>query len=229
MSHVLLKHPNFHDGVRMHNFALLVLLAAVTPTAGRAQQGEPVTYAITRGGAPIGEEVSTLKPGEARNPGGTTLIVRAKYPGLPRDSSLEAMLQRNAKLQLVLFQLDVHDETGGSTILAAGSGARLLLRTDTPGSRAVREVPAGENVVLLDDHVLGLYQAVADLATTTGASVVGIYPRTGRRVLFQARRGDAAQAQRITLSGELTGVLQVNDAGRLVRIELPAGLVATAR
>jgi hypothetical protein len=199
------------------------------PVPAAAQQGASVTYGITRGGAEVGEEIATLSTNNTGDPAGTTLVVRAHYPGSPRDSALEAMLQRNGDGQFVSFQLDVHDETGGSTILAAGSGARLLLRTDTPDSRAFREVPAGQNVVLLDDHVLSLYQAVADLATPAGTRMVGIYPRTGRRVQFQARSGDGAEARRITLSGQLTGTLLVNESGRLVRAELPAGLVAAAR
>jgi hypothetical protein len=48
-------------------------------------------------------------------------------------------------------------------------------------------------------------------------------------VQFQARRGDAGQERRITLSGQLTGSLQVNATGRLTRAELASGLVATAR
>jgi hypothetical protein len=213
----------------MRVLAPLVLAIVVLPLPALAQQGEPISYSITRGGSDLGEEIATLSAGDDRNPGGTTLVVRAHYPGSPRDSALEAMLQRDGARQFVLFQLDLHDEAGGSTILAAGSGARVLLRTDTPGSRAVREVPAGENVVLLDDHVLSLYQAVADLASPAGTRMVGIYPRSGRRVQFEARRGDGDQARRITLSGQLTGTLLINAAGRLVRAELPAGLVAAAR
>lgn len=213
----------------MRVVAPLLLASLFAPLPVLAQQGEPLTYAITRDGATIGEEVSTLKAGDERNPGGTTLVVEARYPGSPRDSSLEAMLRRNADRQLVLFQLDVHDETGGSTILAAGSGARIFLRTDSPGSKAVREVRGASSVVLLDDHLLALYQAVADLATPDGAAIVGIYPRSGRRVQFLARRGDADQARRITLTGQITGTLVVNDVGRLVHVELPAGLVAAAR
>lgn len=213
----------------MRVLAPLVLAVMVLPLPASAQQGEPVTYSITRGGAEIGREVATLSASDGANPGGTTLIVRAHYPGSPRDSALEAMLQRDGSKQFVLFQLDLHDESGGSTILAAGAGARVILRTDTPGRKAVREVPSGENVVLLDDHVLSLYQAVADLATPAGSRLVGIYPRTGRRVQFEARRGDGDQARRITLAGQLTGTLLINEAGRLVRAELPDGLVAAAR
>ncbi len=153
----------------MRTLAVVMLTIAV-PVSMQAQQNASLTYAISRDGATIGEEVTSLTAGDARNPGGSTLVIRAHYPGSPRDSAIEAMLQRDRDHQLILFQLDLHEETGGTTILAAGSGARVLLRTDTPGSRAVREVPAGENVVLLDDHVLGLYQAVADLATSAGAS-----------------------------------------------------------
>lgn len=213
----------------MRVVAPLLLASLIAPLPALAQQGEPLVYTITRDGATIGEETATLKPGDGRNPGGSTLVVEAKYPGSPRDSSLEAMLQRNADHQLVLFQLDVHDETGGSTILAAGSGARVLLRTDSPGSRAVREVRAAGNVVLLDEHLISLFQAVADLATPDGTAMIGIYPRTGRRIQFQANRSDADQGRRITLAGQLTGTLQVNDAGRLIRAELPAGLVASVR
>jgi hypothetical protein len=213
----------------MRVLAPVVLAVLMFPHPVLAQQEAQVTYSVTRDGAEIGQEVATLTAGDNRNSGGTTLVVRAHYPGSPRDSALEAMLQRDAARQFVLFQLDLHDDAGGSTILAAGSGARVLLRTDTPGSRAVREVPAGDNVVLLDDHVLSLYQAVADLATPAGTRMVGIYPRNGRRVQFVARQGDGAQARRITLSGQLTGTLVVNEGGRLVRAELPAGLVAAAR
>ena len=215
----------------MRVLALSALILAVAPPAARAQSGEPVTYTVSRNGAEIGQEVSTLKPGEARNPGGSTLVISARYPGSPRDSALDAMLARDRDRQLVLFQLDVKDEGGGSTILAAGSGARLLLRTDTPGSRAVREVPARGTVVLLDDHLIALQQAVADLATPDGTPITAIYPRTGRRVQFVARtEGDAGPRRRITLSGQLSGTLHVNANGRLVGVELPAsGLTATAR
>jgi hypothetical protein len=221
--------PNSGPEARMRRLAPLVLAILAIPSPALAQQGEPVTYSISRDGAEIGKEVATLSAGDASNPGGTTLVVRAHYPGSPRDSALEAMLQRDGARQFVLFQLDLHDESGGSTILAAGSGARVILRTDTPGSKAVREVPSGENVVLLDDHVLSLYQAVADLATPAGTRMVGIYPRGGRRVQFQASRGNGDQARRITLSGQLTGSLLVSESGRLVRAELPGGLVAAAR
>ena len=213
----------------MRRLAPLVLAVLALPQPASAQQGEPVTYTITRAGAEIGKEVATLSDGDANNPGGTTLIVRAHYPGSPRDSALEAMLQRDAARQFVLFQLDLHDDAGGSTILAAGSGARVILRTDTPGAKAVREIPSGENLVLLDDHVLSLYQAVADLATPTGTRMVGIYPRTGRRVQVAARQGDGDQARRITLTGQLTGTLLVSSSGRLLRAELADGLVAATR
>lgn len=214
----------------MRVVACLAAVVVALPGVARAQRGEPVTYTVTRAGAEIGQEVARLKTGRIRDIDGSSLTVESHYPGSARDSALEAMLQRDQHQQLVLFQLDVHDDAGGSTILAAGSGARVLLRTDTPGSRAVREVPAGENVVLLDDHVLSLFQAVADLATPSGTRITGIYPRTGRRVEFLARQGDSDAARRIVLSGQLIGTLDLNAAGRVIRIDLPsAGLVASAR
>ena len=109
-------------------------------------------------------------------------------------------------------------------ILAAGSGARLIVRTVAKGSESGRELPGGPDVVLLDDQVFSLYLPVAELATPDGRQLTGIFPRSGKRATFTARResGTPGGAGRVSLSGDLTGTLVVDGRGRLERLELPA-------
>jgi hypothetical protein len=85
-------------------------------------------------------------------------------------------------------------------------------------------------VVLLDDSIFSLYHPVAELATPAGRPLTAIFPRSGRRATLTARResGTAGGASRIALSGDISGTLQTDANGRLMRLELPdKGLVIT--
>jgi len=98
------------------------------------------------------------------------------------------------------------------------------------GSESGRELPGGPDVVLLDDAVFSLYHPVAELATPAGRTLTAIFPRSGKRATFTARResGSAGAAGRVALSGEITGILVTDAHGRLERLELPAkGTVVT--
>jgi len=83
--------------------------------------------------------------------------------------------------------------------------------------------------VLLDDGIFSLYAAVANLATPAGRPLTAIFPRTGKRATFSARReaGDAGSV-RVTLAGDIGGTLVTDPDGRLIRLELPnQGIVVT--
>ena len=98
-----------------------------------------------------------------------------------------------------------------------------MVRTVARGSESGRELPGGPDVVLLDDEVFSLYATVADLATTAGKRLTAIYPRTGRRAAFTARReGQAGSSRRVILTGDIAGTLVTDGDGRLERLELPA-------
>ncbi len=118
---------------------------------------------------------------------------------------------------------------GNIVILAAGSGARLIVRSVTKGSEAGRELPGGRDLILLDEGVYSLYLPLVDAATPSGARLTAIFPRSGRRATLVARREPGAEgAVRIQLSGDVTGTLTVDAQGRLQRLELPgAGIVVT--
>jgi len=206
----------------MRSAALLMMLLPVLPAA--AQEPLETKLVVTQGGQEIGREEFTLLASRGRGLPGSTIIAAARYPSINPSTRLAATLERTPDSALAKFQLDVESAGAVTVILAAGSGARLIVRTVAKGSESGRELPGGPDVVLLDDAVFSLYHPVAELATPAGRALTAIFPRTGKRATFTARResGTAGGASRVALSGEITGTLITNAQGRLERLELPA-------
>jgi hypothetical protein len=204
----------------IHAVALLLLLAH---QAAPAPAQAPVTLTVKQGGKEIGREDFTLTKGRGRGAAGTTLNATAKYPGTVPTTRLTASLERTAEFAIAKFQLDVESPSGTTVILAAGTGARLVVRTVATGSESGRELPGGPDVVLLDDEVYSLYSAIADLATPAGKRLSAVFPRTGKRASFTARLETPGQGEavRIALTGDIAGTLLTDNEGRLRRLELP--------
>lgn len=203
--------------------AALCLLLAHQASPVLAQATAPITLVVTEGGTEIGREEFTLTSGRGRGASGTTLAATAKYPATTPTTRLTALLERTPESAVAKFQLDVESAGGTTVILAAGTGARLVVRTVAKGSESGRELPGGPDVVLLDDEVYSLYATVADLATPAGKRLTAIFPRTGRRVAFTAQRERAAGGdRRVVLTGDLAGTLVTDADGRLQSLELPA-------
>jgi hypothetical protein len=202
--------------------ALLLLLAHQTSPA-LAQADAPTTLIVMQGGKEIGREDFTLTTGRGRGAAGSTLSATARYPAAAPTTRLTAELERTAEFAIAKFQLDVEGPGGTTVILAAGSGARLIVRTVATGSESGRELPGGPDVVLLDDEVHSFYSAVADLATPAGKRLTAIFPRTGKRASLTARlEPGQGKAKRIVLTGDIAGTLLTDSEGRLQRLELPA-------
>ena len=168
---------------------------------------------------------------ERRGAAGTTLTANARYPAVAPTTRLSAVLERTPDFALAKFQLEVDGPDGTTVILAAGSGARLIVRTVAKGSESGRELPGGPDVVLLDDGVYSLYTQVADLATPSGRQLTAIFPRTGKRASFSARResGGEGGTSRTVLSGDVTGALVTDAEGLLQRLELPGRSITVTR
>jgi hypothetical protein len=214
----------------MRRAALLLLMLHAAPAS--AQEPLESKLIVQQGGREVGREEFTLRQGRGRGLPGSTLIAAARYPATSPTTQLAATLERTPgpEFGLAKFQLDVEGPAGTTVILAAGSGARLIVRTVAKGSESGRELPGGPDVVLLDDQVFSLYAAVADLATPAGRPLTAIFPRTGKRASFTARResGSEGGASRVTLSGELSGTLSTDGRGGVQRLELPGrGTVVT--
>src|SRR6185295_7978570 len=212
----------------MRSAALFMMLLPVLSAA--AQEPLETKLVVTQNGQEIGREEFTLRSTRGRGLPGSTIIAAARYPSANPTTRLAATLERTPDTALAKFQLDVDSAGVVTVILAAGSGARLIVRTVAKGSESGRELPGGPDVVLLDDMVFSLYHPVAELATPAGRPLTAIFPRTGKRATFTARResGSAGAAGRVALSGEITGTLVTDAHGRLERLELPAkGTVVT--
>jgi hypothetical protein len=204
--------------------AALCLLLAHQVSPALAQAASPITLVVTEGDKEIGREEFTLTSGRGRGASGTTLTATAKYPATMPTTRLTALLERTPESAVAKFQLDVESSSGTSVILAAGTGARLVVRTVAKGSESGRELPGGPDVILLDEEVFSLYATVADLATPAGKRLTAIYPRTGRRIAFTAQRDEVAggDRRRVILTGDLVGTLVTDAEGRLHSLELPA-------
>ena len=209
--------------------ALLLLLRAASPAGALQGSAAGIQLRIEENGRETGRETFTLEQGRARGAAGTTLTASARYPAGNPTTQLQAVLERTPDFSLAKFQLEVDAPSGPTVILAAGSGARLIVRTVARGSESGRELPGGPDVVLLDDAVHSLFATVASLATPAGRRLTAIYPRTGKRATFTARReGGASGSVRIALTGDITGTLVTDGDGRLQRLELPGqGLLVT--
>ena len=203
--------------------ALLTLLLPVLQAAAQEPPLE-TKLVITQAGQEIGREEFTSRPTRARGLPGSTIIAAARYPANGPTTRLAATLERTPDSALAKFQLDVESGGAVTVILAAGSGARLIVRTVAKGSESGRELPGGPDVVLLDDAVFSLYSPVAELATGAGRTLTAIFPPSGQRATFSARRdsGTPGGAGQVSMSGDITGTLVTDARGRLERLELPA-------
>ena len=201
----------------------LAVVVLVFASAGRlvAQEPSEVKLVVQQGNREIGREEFALNRGRGRGAPGSTIRARARYPANNPTLKLTAILERTPESALAKFQLDVDGPNGQTVILAAGSGARLIIRTVAKGSEAGRELPGGPDVVLLDENVFSLYMAVADQATPSGKSLTAVFPRTARRASFVARREPGGL---INLDGDIRGSLETDASGLVSLVLLESGI-----
>ncbi len=206
--------------------ALLACLLLVRAASLAAQDTFDQTLSVQQGGKEIGREDYSVRPGSRT--GAVVITARSRYPATNPTTLIRATQERASDGGIAKFELDVQQPEGNVIILAAGSGARLIVRSVSKGAEAGRELPGGRDIVLLDDRVFSLYLAVANAATAAGARLTAVYPRTGRRATIIARRDSAPEGATIKLSGDVTGTLTVDGQGRLQRLDLPsAGILVT--
>ncbi|HET6836543.1 MAG TPA: hypothetical protein VFH24_00805, partial [Gemmatimonadales bacterium] len=115
------------NGEAMRLAALLLVLLPASQAV--AQETNQTKLVIEQGGREVGREDFTLTAGRGRGAPGTTLRANARHPANNPTLRLGATLERTQDFTLAKFQLDVEGPNGSTVILAAGSGARLIIRT----------------------------------------------------------------------------------------------------
>lgn len=190
-----------------------------------AQQTYENVLSIQQGGKEIGREEYSIQ--RAVGSSATVIKAQARYPATSPALQIAATQERSPTAGIAKFELDVQAPEGNVVILAAGSGARLIVRSVSKGSEAGRELPGGKDLILLDDNIYSLYLQLLDAATPSGARITAIFPRTGKRATLVARRDEGPDgATQIQMTGDVTGTLTADSQGRLQRLELPsAGVV----
>jgi hypothetical protein len=185
-----------------------------------AQQAYDNALTVEQGGKETGREEYSIQRGSGQS--ATIIKAHARYPATSPTLQIALTEERSPTAGIAKFELDVQAPEGNVVILAAGSGARLIVRSVTKGSEAGRELPGGKDLVLLDENIYSLYLQLVDAATPSGARLTAIYPRTGRRATLVARRDAGPNGTvQVQMTGEVSGTLTVDAQDRLQRLELP--------
>ncbi len=202
----------------------LLLFLCLSATALAAQTtGDRGVFTIQRGESPLGREEFSIQPGAGGGASGSTLASLVRYPAAGPTVQIQAMLERNAVGAVVALQMDTRQPAGLSRVYGAALKDNLTIRQTTPTAESVREYPRATGIVVLDDSVFALYQVVAERATTAGARLPVLFPRTGRRGQLTATRSSPTI---VDLTGVVTGSLTLDTAGRLMGVALSDGVSA---
>jgi hypothetical protein len=205
----------------MKRFTAGILLLTVV-TAVEAQSIDEGTFSIRQGGREIGREDFAIQSGRQGAPTGSTLTSRIRLPAVRPSFTQESVIERRQDGSFA--NMVIHYRAGGvdGRVLAEIARNVLRIHNASGGTEGIREFPAAENLIGLADSSFALYTAVADLATPEGRRIAGVYPRSGRRVSFTARReGDPQEGTRIVMAGEIAGTIWLDGSGHLMRIEFP--------
>jgi len=213
----------------------LRVLALGLPGVLAAQEGDQAALSIKEAGREIGHEDFTLRPTRPGRPVGDSLITVARYPETRPLSTIQGVLQLSTKGAPLSLSLDYQNGRQGETFLTSVSRTRVTVRRVARGSESARELPGGDQILLLDDSLFATYLSMASLATEAPKTVTAIFPRTAKRVTLSIKRttlppGRADNAQTaIEFSGDVAGQLLLDSAGHFVRLELPGRQIEVSR
>ncbi|HEX5634299.1 MAG TPA: hypothetical protein VFX50_13760 [Gemmatimonadales bacterium] len=213
---------------------LMCAMVAAAPARVLAQEAAAAptrleaSYVVRRDGKDVGRERLVVSPGQiSQGRAGMRWELQSR---LLSGDEIRAVLTQSSDGMLDALQLETRDAEGTKVLRAAHRGTRIVISLTGDRIRRARELPAAEHSVLLDEQLHGLLFVVKDLASDAGTALVGIYPRTGDRVNFTAKREAGAQGGMvIVLTGGLTGRLTIDADGRVNRMDLTSAKLVLER
>jgi hypothetical protein len=213
----------------LSRLVLLVPLALATPAAAQFEVIDQGNLSIRVGDAEVGREQFTLIAGRRGGLPGSGLRGIASYPAVRPKTRYTGILERTGQQSLATFQVEVAGPLPSRTV-AELARERLTVRSASGENEFAREYPGGPDLVALDDSVYSYWLAVTDLATEAGAPLRFIYPRTGARGRFVARREQVSGGpSTITLTGEIEGRILLDESGRFSGLVIPARRIEVLR
>ena len=176
----------------------------------------------------------------SRGEPGWTLATTIRYDRARPVIVLAPILEVNSDTMPATLQYDVADPRQPSRILGELGRGRFTVRLVARATERAREFPTGPRAVVLDDSVFAPYVFAAWRASSDPASLTAIFPRGLRRQAVQIRdlgvastslNRDPARLRHITVGGEgqETVSLWLDDAGRLMKVEIPSRHLSAER
>jgi hypothetical protein len=208
---------------------LLLAFAMAAPASAQFEVIDQGNLSIRIADAEVGREQFTLIAGRRGGLPGSGLRGIASYPAVRPKNRFTGILERSGQQSLATFQVEVAGTTPSRTV-AELARERLTVRSASGQNEFAREYPGGPDLVALDDSVYSYWIAVTDLATESGASLRFIYPRTGVRGRFVARREQVSGGpSTITMTGDIEGRILLDESGRFSGLVLPARRIEVLR
>ena len=205
---------------------LAALLALPTP-AGCQLKEDAGTLVIRQHGKEIGVESFRVRPAREGRAVGDSITSSVRYPATRPQVEISVSLERHPS-SAFSFQLEYRSPDDSRQVYAGSARSRVTVRQVAKGIESAREFPGGERMVILEDSVFALYLTAAHLATDEGQALTALFPRSGRRVSFTARKIDGSvragdlKLQQVRLLGGISGDIYLDQSGRLARVDLPS-------
>ena len=202
--------------------ALILSVATASPVAAQFEVIDQGNLSIRVGDAEVGREQFTLIAGRRGGLPGSGLRGVASYPAVRPKDRFTGILERTGQQTLAAFHVEVAGAAPSRTV-AELARDRLTVRSASGANEFAREYPGGPDLVALDDSVYSYWLAVTDLATEAGAPLRFIFPRTGARGRFVAKREQVSGGpSTITLTGDIEGRILLDESGRFYGLVIPA-------
>ena len=203
-------------------------------SAAFLQQGifESGVLIISHSGTVIGREEFVVRAGRASGDRGLTVASRVSYPADHPRVSLVPLLELRPDSQPASIQIDLLDGTA-RRVFAELAPRRVSIRTVDGSHESVRQYPAPDRVLFLDDSAFALH-AIPPQGPAGPALM--LWPRSGRRELgsWSDRgveptevNGKNTLLHHIVLAGAAPRDLWYDEHGHLAKVEIPSlGLTA---
>jgi hypothetical protein len=175
----------------------------------------------------------------SRGEAGWTLATTIRYDRSRPVIVLAPILEVNADTMPATLQYDVADPRQPSRILGELGRGRFTVRLVARATERAREFPTGQRAVVLDDSVFAPYVFAAWRAASGGpVELTAIFPRALRRDAVQIRdlgqasttlNRDPARLRHITVQGQETVHIWIDEGGRLMKVEIPSRRLTAER